>query len=98
MDFMARMAKRDTAAPLDPLNISGAMMNLAKAMGGNREQVAQAQALWWNNVMTLWEATARRMLGGETQPVVQPAPATAVSGPKRGRKTRFSISSSRAIC
>ena len=74
VDFMARMAKRDAAAPLDPLNISGAMMNLAKAMGGDHEQVAQAQAQWWNNVMTLWESTARRMLGGDAQPVVQPAP------------------------
>ena len=34
VDFMARMAKRDTATPLDPLNISGAMLNLVKAMGG----------------------------------------------------------------
>ena len=74
VDFMARMAKRDAAAPLDPLNISGAMLNLVKAMGGDREQVAQAQAEWWNNFMTLWETTARRMLGGDTQPVVQPAP------------------------
>jgi polyhydroxyalkanoate synthase len=74
VDFMARMAKRDTATPLDPLNISGAMLNLVKAMGGNRDQVAQAQAQWWNNFMTLWEGTARRMLGGDTQPVVQPAP------------------------
>ena len=74
VDFMARMAKRDTATPLDPLNISGAMLNLVKAMGGNRDQVAQAQTQWWNNFMTLWEGTARRMLGGDTQPVVQPAP------------------------
>ena len=74
VDFIARMAKRDKAAPLDPLNISGAMMNLVKAMGGNRDQVAQAQAEWWNNVMTLWETTARRMLGGEAPSVAEPAP------------------------
>ena len=74
VDFIARMARRDTAAPLDPLNISGAMLNLVKAMGGNRDQVAQAQAEWWNNVMTLWESTARRMLGGEAPSVVEPAP------------------------
>ena len=74
VDFIARMAKRDKAAPLDPLNISGAMMNLVKAMGGNRDQVAQAQAEWWNNFMTLWETTARRMLGGEAPSVAEPAP------------------------
>ena len=74
LDFAARLAKRDSAQPLDPLNISGAMMTLAKAMSGDREAVAQAQAQWWNGFMTLWETTARRMLGGEAPSVVEPAP------------------------
>jgi polyhydroxyalkanoate synthase len=74
MDAAARMAaKRD--GPIDPLNISGAMATLARAMGGNREQVLEAQAAWWNDVMALWESTARRMLGGEPEPaMVEPAP------------------------
>jgi len=72
MDFTARMARRD--GPVDPLNISGAMMALAKAMGGDRQQVMAAQAAWWNDVMTLWESTARRMLGGEAPALVEPAP------------------------
>jgi len=75
MDAAARMAKRENPGPLDPLNISGAMAALAKAMGGNREQVLEAQAAWWNDVMSLWESTARRMLGGEPEPaMVEPAP------------------------
>ena len=74
LDFIARMSSRDNPGPIDPLNISGAMMALAKAMGGDREAVAAAQAEWWNNVMTLWESTARRMLGGEAPAVVEPAP------------------------
>jgi polyhydroxyalkanoate synthase len=74
LDFAGRMAKRDKAAPLDPLNISGAMMTLAKAMSGDREAVTAAQTEWWNNFVTLWESTARRMLGGEAPSVVEPAP------------------------
>ena len=75
VDFMARMAKRENPGPIDPLNISGAMLSLAKAMSGNHDQVVEAQAAWWNNVMTLWETTAHRMLGGsEAPPVVEPAP------------------------
>jgi polyhydroxyalkanoate synthase subunit PhaC len=73
LDFAGRMAKRDSAATLDPLNISGAMLALAKAMGGDREHVMAAQTQWWNGVMTLWESTARRMLGGEAAAVVEPA-------------------------
>src|SRR3569623_29774 len=74
VDFMARMAKREGPAPIDPLNISGAMMALAKAMSADREAVLKAQTEWWNGFMTLWEATARRMLGGEAPSVVEPAP------------------------
>jgi len=74
LDFIARMSSREDPGPIDPLNISGAMMALAKAMGSDREAVAAAQAEWWNNVMLLWETTARRMLGGEAPSVVEPAP------------------------
>jgi len=74
LDFIARMSARENPGPIDPLNISGAMMALAKAMGGDREAVAAAQTEWWNNVMLLWETTARRMLGGEAPAVVEPAP------------------------
>jgi polyhydroxyalkanoate synthase subunit PhaC len=74
VDFMARMTERDNPGPLDPLNISGAMMSLAKAMSGDREVVIEAQTQWWNNFMTLWESTARKMLGGDADAVVEPAP------------------------
>jgi len=74
VDFVARMAEREDPVSLDPLNISGAMLSLAKAMSGDREAVVEAQAQWWNNFMTLWESTARKMLGGEAPDVVAPAP------------------------
>ena len=74
LDFIARMASRDEPGPIDPLNISGAMLSLAKAMGGDREAVVAAQTEWWNNFMILWESTARRMLGGDAPSVVEPAP------------------------
>src|SRR5579872_6189630 len=74
VDFTARIAARENPLPLDPLNISGAMLSLAKAMGSDREAVVEAQTQWWNNFMTLWESTARRMLGGEAPAVVEPAP------------------------
>ena len=48
--------------------------------------------------MTLWESTARRMLGGERPPWSSPRPATAASRPTPGKRTRSSTSSSRAIC
>jgi polyhydroxyalkanoate synthase len=74
VDFIARMAKREDPGPIDPLNISGAMMALAKAMSEDREAVLEAQREWWDGFMALWESTARRMLGGEAAAVIEPAP------------------------
>ena len=74
VDFTARMAARENPIALDPLNISGVMRSLAKAMSGDREAVVEAQTQWWNNFMTLWESTARKMLGGDADAVVEPAP------------------------
>jgi polyhydroxyalkanoate synthase len=74
LDFITRMRSREDPGPIDPLNISGAMLALAKAMGSDREAVIAAQTAWWDNFLTLWETTARRMLGGDAPAVVEPAP------------------------
>jgi len=73
-EFIKRMAERDKDAPLDPLNISGAFLTLAKAMGDDRETVLAGQMQLWKSWMGLWETTARRVLGGEAQPLIVPAP------------------------
>jgi polyhydroxyalkanoate synthase len=73
-DFIRRRADAGPPGPLDPLNISGAFLALAKAMSDDRETVLNAQFQLWNDWMGLWENTARRILGGEADPVVAPAP------------------------
>ena len=73
-DFIQRAASRDTAEPLDPLNISGAFLTLAKAMSSDQQTVVNTQLQLWKNWMGLWETTALRILGGEAEPVVAPAP------------------------
>jgi len=67
-----RMAERPIKGPLDPLNISGALVALTKAMGESRETVADAQKAWWRDVTVLWESTALKMMGGEAKPLVEP--------------------------
>ena len=83
-EFFKRMAERDSAAPLDPLNISGAFLALAKAMGEDRQTVMTGQAQLWKDWMGLWETTARRMLGGEAAAVIEPA-----SGDRRFRDSEW---------
>ncbi len=74
VDITARMAARSRQGTLDPLNISGAAAALAGALRVNEDLVAESQARWWNSMMTLWESTARRMLGGEAPTVIAPSP------------------------
>ena len=72
-EFFKRLAARE-AGPLDPLNVSGAFLTLAKAMGQERQTVMEGQLQLWKDWMGLWEATARRVLGGEAPVVAAPAP------------------------
>ncbi len=73
-DFIKRAASSDSQAPLDPLNVSGAFLALAKAMSTDRQTVINTQLALWKNWMGLWETTALRILGGEAAPVITPAP------------------------
>ncbi len=83
-EFFKRMAERDGSAPLDPLNISGAFLALAKAMGEDRETVMTGQVQLWKDWMGLWETTALRILGGEAPAMIEPA-----SGDRRFRDAEW---------
>jgi polyhydroxyalkanoate synthase len=73
-DFVRRRIADDGKSPFDPLNIAGAFMALAHAMGENPEAVVQTQMGLWQDMMSLWENTARKMLGGEAPDVIAPSP------------------------
>jgi polyhydroxyalkanoate synthase len=73
-DFAKRQATRDKTAPLDPLNITSAFTALLKSMADNPAALVEAQFRLWQDYMGLWERTARRMLGGEAEPVIAPKP------------------------
>jgi polyhydroxyalkanoate synthase len=73
-EFLQRQAAKGASQPLDPLNLYGAFMALAKAMATNPAQIVDAQFQLWRDFMDLWDTTARKMLGGEAEPVVAPQP------------------------
>jgi polyhydroxyalkanoate synthase subunit PhaC len=74
-DFVKRQsAKKSGKEPLDPLNLTGTFMELLKGMAADPAVVWEAQFQLWRNYMSLWERTARVMMGGDADPVVSPAP------------------------
>ena len=81
-DFLRRQRGKTGTEPLDPLNLTGAFLELLKGMATNPAAVVESQIQLWHDYMELWERTARHMMGGKVEPVVTPAP-----GDKRFRDT-----------
>jgi polyhydroxyalkanoate synthase len=72
-DFMTRQAERFGHEPMDPLNVSGAFLELFKRMAANPGQILNAQFGLWKDYMSLWQRTAERAMGRDVAPVTGPA-------------------------
>ncbi len=73
LEFLKRQG--NGALPgLDPLNIGGAFLEMTARLMANPVGLMQAQVAFWRDYMLLWQNTARRLLGAEAEPVVQPSP------------------------
>ena len=42
-------------------------------MMADPSRLVQAQLSLWNDYLTLWQRTAQRFLGGETEPMIEPS-------------------------
>ena len=61
----------------DPLNIGTAFMEMTTKLMANPARLMQAQIGFWQDYMTLWQNTARRIMGGTGEapaPVIQADP------------------------
>ena len=54
----------------DPLNIGSAFMEMTARLMSNPARLMQAQLGFWQDYMTLWQNTARRMMGMDHTPVI----------------------------
>ena len=72
--------QRQSAVPgpdgpnFDPLNIGSAFMEMAARLAAHPAKLIEAQMGFWQDYTTLWQHSARRMMGLETTPVVPPDP------------------------
>ncbi len=71
-DWLERQAKTTPSA--DPLNIGRAFMEMTTRLMANPAQLVQAQIGFWQDYMTLWQNTARRIMGMESAPVIEADP------------------------
>jgi polyhydroxyalkanoate synthase len=72
-DFLKRQSN-DAATPgPDPLNIGNAFLEMTTRLMANPARLMQAQIGFWQDYLTLWQNTARRMMGEPVQPVIEEA-------------------------
>jgi len=69
--FLARQDTLNTG-PIDPLNVGNAFFELTQQMLSNPAKMVEAQISLWQDYMELWQATTRKALGEESQPVAKP--------------------------
>ena len=62
-EWLKRQAEEEHA---DPLNIGRAFMEMTTRLMANPARLMQAQLGFWQDYMTLWQNTARRIMGIET--------------------------------
>ena len=72
-EWLKRQAEGGLANP-DPLNIGSAFMEMTAKLMANPAKLMQAQLGFWQDYMSLWQNTARRMMGIDSAPIIQADP------------------------
>ena len=69
-DWLDRQSR--TAPSADPLNIGRAFLEMTARLVANPAHLVQAQIGFWQDYVTLWQNTTRRMMGIDSAPVIEP--------------------------
>jgi polyhydroxyalkanoate synthase len=72
MDFMTRQAEQGVGMA-DPLNIGTAFLEMTQRLMADPGKLMQAQVSLWHDYLELWQRTTERFLGGNAEPMVEPA-------------------------
>ena len=72
-EFLRRQAEKKGGQPLDPLNVGSAFIEMTARMLANPKRLAEAQLDFWHDYVGLWHHAAMRLLGRESEPVIEPA-------------------------
>lgn len=67
-EWLKRQSQEDHAA--DPLNIGRAFLEMTTKLMANPARLMQAQLGFWQDYVTLWQNTTRRIMGMNIEPVI----------------------------
>ena len=72
--FMSRQSEGGGLGVGDPMNVSGAFLDMTAKMMADPAKLVEAQVDLWRSYTELWQHTARRMIGQDSEPLVAPEP------------------------
>jgi polyhydroxyalkanoate synthase len=72
-DWMERQAQANGAPAIDPLNIGSAFLEMTTRMMRDPVRLVHAQMSLWQDYLRLWQTTTHRLIGGDGDPVAEPA-------------------------
>ncbi|NQW01119.1 MAG: class I poly(R)-hydroxyalkanoic acid synthase [Rhodospirillales bacterium] len=72
-EFLAKQAMEDEITDPDPMNVGNAFLELTTKMMLNPSHAIGSSLDLWQDYLELWQNTANRMLGQETEPVATPS-------------------------
>jgi polyhydroxyalkanoate synthase len=73
-DWVRRQSDETVTPNLDPLNVAGAFLEMTTRLITDPTRLMRAQLGFWQDAMSLWQNTARRMIGLPSEPVIESDP------------------------
>lgn len=69
--FLSRQAQDAMNAPVDPLNVGTAFMDMYAQMWRNPGKVVEKNLELWGDYMNVWQSAAQSWLGEKTEPAIE---------------------------
>ncbi|HRY15598.1 MAG TPA: class I poly(R)-hydroxyalkanoic acid synthase [Candidatus Competibacteraceae bacterium] len=73
-EYLKRQERGGQPPFMDPAIIGKSFQELFQQLLKNPDKLIQAQVEFWKSYLDLWQHASQRLLGQETQPVIQPEP------------------------
>ncbi len=73
-EFLERNPLEESLSRPDPYNIGGAFMEMTTKLLSDPQRLIEANLSLWQNYMSLWQSTTRRIMGAEADPIALPHP------------------------
>ena len=71
MEFLQRQ-RPEGLGMADPLNVGQAFLEMTQRLMADPARLVQAQLSLWQDYLKLWQSTTQRLMGGPTEPVIEP--------------------------